>query len=314
MAREIFERNKKDHVFYVEESLSIDWMYPYMVPAGLVLRLNPTPLGKLPAQDVERDRKFWDDYTARLLADPNFQDNLDAQRSFSKLRNSFGNMYRSRGMTDEALYAYKQALEISPDNSEVVQNYYLLLMGKKQYAAAQETLERAIEIDPHNDAFKKMLAGSRQQEEVENALAEVREGIAKTPGNYSLHEQELSILYRQQDMAGLEKALEETVRSPQMPHETFVQYLNFLVNMNHVDNAVKLLSIRRKVDPTNSDLLYNYAAIQTYNGDSSNALKTFKDAVKFGGPQIISAARTDPRFAALSTNSEFLKILNSKNR
>lgn len=314
IARAIFEQNKKDHTFYVEESLPIDWMYPYMVPAGLLLRLNPEPISKLSPQVVEQDRKFWDDYTARLQADPCFQDSLDAQRSFSKLRNSFGNMYRARGMTQEALYAYKQALEISPDNSEVVQNYFLLLMSGKQYDLAEAALHRAIEIDPHNDAFRKMLAAVQEQSDLDKALAELREQIVQSPKDYSLRDQELQILYRKQDLEGMEKALNELVLFPELPHETFVEYVKFLSGMNRMDTAIKLLNLRKKIDPTNGDLLYNAAALEAYKGNTKDALKTFSEAVKFGGPQIIDTARTDTRFGSLLTNAEFIKLMHSTNR
>ena len=40
LAELIFEENKAKHDFYVEESYVIRWMYPYLTPHGLIMKLN----------------------------------------------------------------------------------------------------------------------------------------------------------------------------------------------------------------------------------------------------------------------------------
>ncbi len=70
VAQKLFDKNKKDHVFYLEQSVPITWMYPYLVPAGLILKLNPEPVASLSPAMIEQDRKYWDTYCAKLLADP----------------------------------------------------------------------------------------------------------------------------------------------------------------------------------------------------------------------------------------------------
>ena len=47
IAKVIFDRNP-DREFYIEESFALDWMYPYLEPHGLIMKLNRQPLAQLP--------------------------------------------------------------------------------------------------------------------------------------------------------------------------------------------------------------------------------------------------------------------------
>ena len=77
-------------------------------------------LDSLPKEIVERDFAYWKEYSARLLADPNFKSDFDAQRSFSKLRQTIANIYRHRGMSAEAERAYREALALWTGNVEAI--------------------------------------------------------------------------------------------------------------------------------------------------------------------------------------------------
>jgi hypothetical protein len=57
LAELIFKENKAKHDFYVEESYVIQWMYPYLTPNGIMLKLNKEPLpGLAPGAGEERPR------------------------------------------------------------------------------------------------------------------------------------------------------------------------------------------------------------------------------------------------------------------
>src|SRR5262249_41754671 len=82
----IFQKNKDKHSFYVEESYVINWMYPYMEPFQIILKINKEKLPRLTEEIRRRDREFWDEYTKMLMADSRFSRDEDAKKSFSKLR------------------------------------------------------------------------------------------------------------------------------------------------------------------------------------------------------------------------------------
>ena len=65
------------HEFYVEESFPMEWMYPYLTPYGIIMKVNRQPLAELPDDLVARDHEFWKAYSVRLVGD---WVNYDTQR------------------------------------------------------------------------------------------------------------------------------------------------------------------------------------------------------------------------------------------
>jgi len=68
LAKVIFDKNPK-HEFYVEESFPLDWMYPYLEPHGLIMKINREPSPGLSDDAVERDHDFWAKYVAGMVGD-----------------------------------------------------------------------------------------------------------------------------------------------------------------------------------------------------------------------------------------------------
>ena len=125
LAKIIFDKNP-GHEFYVEESWALDWMYLYLEPHGLILKINREPLAELPEAIVQKDRDYWsrlvtgilgdwlhDDTPVQTVADfakktfarkdladftgdPHFVQNDYAAKSFSKWRASIAGVYAWR--------------------------------------------------------------------------------------------------------------------------------------------------------------------------------------------------------------------------
>ena len=125
LTKVVFDRNP-DREFYIEESFPLDWMYPYLEPHGLILKINRQPLAQLPEEAIARDREYWRKLVAGMLGDwldekttvrevaefvdrvyvrqdlkgftgdPRFIQNDYAKKIFSKLRSSIGGLYAWR--------------------------------------------------------------------------------------------------------------------------------------------------------------------------------------------------------------------------
>ncbi|HMC29104.1 MAG TPA: M56 family metallopeptidase [Verrucomicrobiae bacterium] len=121
----IFDKNP-NREFYIEESFPLDWMYPYLEPHGLIMKINRQPLDALPEETLERDHKFWqsrvhgmlgnwltEDTSVEAIADfaetvyarkdlsgfkgdPRFVQNDNPQRMLSKWRSSIAGVYTWR--------------------------------------------------------------------------------------------------------------------------------------------------------------------------------------------------------------------------
>ncbi len=125
LTKMIFDANP-DHEFYVEESFPLDWMYPYLTPSGIIMKINRQPLAELSQDVLNKDHEFWSKYSDRLvgnwitydttvkeicefaertylrhdykgfIGDRKFVRDDNAQKAFSKLRSSIGGIYAWR--------------------------------------------------------------------------------------------------------------------------------------------------------------------------------------------------------------------------
>jgi len=151
LTKMIFENNKAQHEFYIEESYVIPWMFPYMEPHGLILKLNNEKLEKLEPDVIERDREFWEKLSKELLADPKFVANEGARKTYSKMRSAIGGLYAYRSLRDVAEAAFKQAITLCPASPEANFRLAQLYMEMGRADDAIALLQKLQKLDPNND-------------------------------------------------------------------------------------------------------------------------------------------------------------------
>ena len=177
LAKWIFDRNKDKHEFYVEESYVIPWMYPYLSPYGVIMKINhdslPTPQEqpKLWGEIWQRDKAYWDQLSAEFKRRPEFMRDGDGPKAFSKLRSAIAGIYEYRRMLDKAEYAYKQAIDLypaSPEASFRLANMYLQI---GLFDPAIDVLKKLHDLDPLNaqiartiEQFQSFKEQTRQQQ------------------------------------------------------------------------------------------------------------------------------------------------------
>ena len=123
---EVIFKDNPDREFFVEESFPLDWMYPYLSPYGIIMKINRDKLPELTEDMVKADHEFWSQFSNRLIGnwityetpvseicafaektylrrdykgfkgDPKFIRDNDGQKAFSKLRSSIAGVYNWR--------------------------------------------------------------------------------------------------------------------------------------------------------------------------------------------------------------------------
>lgn len=68
LVKVVFDHNP-GREFYIEESFPLDWMYPYLEPHGLIMKINRQPQAELPPDVLARDRDYWGGIVAGALGD-----------------------------------------------------------------------------------------------------------------------------------------------------------------------------------------------------------------------------------------------------
>ncbi|MBP5509573.1 MAG: DUF2723 domain-containing protein [Kiritimatiellae bacterium] len=155
--RLIFERNKAEHAFYFEESLSFPWMKPYLIPNGIFFRLNNEKVW-LTQGDEERDLDFWDWTSRRLLRNPAFRRDIPAQREFSKTRAGIAGLYSMLDRKGAAEIAFRQANLIYPACREATIRYVRdFLLRQMRCKESIRILDEFTHFDPYDTRIRKML-------------------------------------------------------------------------------------------------------------------------------------------------------------
>ena len=193
LTKMMHDHDRKRHAFYVEESYVIPWMYPYLSPHGLIMKINaePTPYD---TKRAARDMDFWDWYTRRLLDDPMYRRDFAGQKSFSKLRAAIAGLYQKQGRYREAAQAFREAVALYPASPEATFRYAQeVLMPFRRWDVTLELMDYTDRIDPNN----RRTAGLRNYIlRFRTLTAEAERLEAKRKGNQPLSDQETFALSR----------------------------------------------------------------------------------------------------------------------
>jgi hypothetical protein len=84
LLKTIFENNP-DHEFYVEQSYIFDWLYPRLLPHGLIMKISGQPLSELSGPVIAEDHAFWSRSIQLMIGDwLKEETSLDALLTFSE--------------------------------------------------------------------------------------------------------------------------------------------------------------------------------------------------------------------------------------
>lgn len=150
LTKMMFEHEKNRRDFYIEESYAIPWMYEYLSPHGLIMKINAekTPYD---AKLAAKDRDFWDWYTRRLLNDKMYRRDFAGQKSFSKLRASLAGLYNRQRKYRESAQAYRESCLLYPASPEATFRYAQdYLIPYRKWNITLELMDYTDFMDPKN--------------------------------------------------------------------------------------------------------------------------------------------------------------------
>ncbi len=308
LARMIFESNKNLHDFYVEESYVIPWMYPYLTPHGLIMKINRDPVPDLAPETIRNDREFWDWYTKRLLGNPKFSRDVVARKTFSKLRSAIAGLYAYRRNFEEAGYAFQQAIDLYPISPEANFRLADIEMQQFRFSKAREVIEAFLKEDPGNDRVGEFLVQIRTLEALDNRRRELEPLMAQGADiNIAL---ELVDVYRRMNIMHLFENLSmNIIRQENLPPALILKVAEMFAEMQRGDLLATALERYLQKEPSNPRIWLDLAGVQAQLQRSADSIRNLRKAIELGGDAVRDMARKDRRFDPVRESQEFRALV-----
>ena len=312
----IFDRNKDKHPFYVEESYVIPWMYPYLTPAGVIMKINHDPLPP-PEQNpqvwseiVGRDKAYWDKLCTELNARPEFHRDTDAQKTFSKLRSAIGGLYANRHMAAEAEYAYKQARELCPDSPEANFRLAQLYLELGRPDDALSTLQDLQKLDPLNAKITGAIDQINNMKQARQSTSQLEAAHANSPRDFNVLLQLVQAYHNANQKDRIGPLLQGYISQPDIRPEDMLQVAQIYVNpLGNIDAAAGVLQLMTQRFAQDARGYYGLAVVRAAQNNVPDTLALLEKAFQLS-PTLRAQTANDQRFVNLRNNPQFQKLVN----
>lgn len=309
VARWIFEQNKAKHTFYVEESYPIFWMYPYLEPCGLIMKLNPEPLPKLDPALVQRDSVYWGKMGADLLSDPAFCNDTVARRSFSKLRSSIAGIYTYRQMFPEAEKVLLQALDLCPSSGEARVRLIELYLTEQRFDDAMRVCQEWVNLDPLNPSVYQVEQRVDQAKSFAAKETELSALYESNQDDPNLVFQYAAVLRDCGKTPAADKVLDVFLDRKEFDIMWWQKAIDdFAAKLGRKDRVEQLLSRLTLRDPKNALAWYSLALMQVLRGESAGALANLEQALRLD-TNLCDKVRQENNFKSLQPLEQFQRLI-----
>lgn len=317
LARWIFDRNKDMHSFYVEESYVIPWMYPYLRPSGIILKLEKQPLPSPEENPVlwqailTHDQAYWDKLTAELLARADFHRNEAARQCFSKLRVAIARVYAFRELNVEAENVLQQALQLWPQSPDASFQLAALYLGQHRYREARYVMETYLKLDPTNQQARDLLETIHiaERDDIRRQIIEGQTRIRNGSSNIDL-ELELAAIYQRQGMdTEFEGLVQSLISGTNLPPQACSTLATLSRGSGQENLHMAVLQYWLRNDENDFTVWVELAFAVLAQNRQKEALGAFKHAIELGGSNALLSFRFDPRLEPLRNSPEFQSLI-----
>lgn len=367
----ILFRQNPNNQFYIEESYAFQWMYPHLSPFGIIMKINREPLAEISQEMVDKDKRFWDEYSKRLIGDwleqdttieevcsfaidllsfkdvsdypvnPKFFRDIQAQKSFSKLRGSQGELfawrYRNSSTPEEqermykaGVFALTQAFCYHPGSPEAVHRLATLLYQGGRLEEAIMIARTATLIDPKSPGFRHLLLGLEQASlnggtVLNNGVQMLQSQLTNFQTNFEMDPLNLtntiSLIDTYWSLNKTNEAL-RVVDDVVMNQEANQQILTVMAQkVADIPDLVRLESILSVISvkyPDNPSVFYDLASLQSFKGKTDPALTNLVKALQLSKNRLLvnpnakdlrKVFQTDQRFDALKEHPQYEELI-----
>ncbi len=318
LAKMIFDANIEQHPFYVEESYVIDWMYPYLIPHGLIMQINHETMPKLTGEMITNDIEFWDWYVQRLTSREDFRRDVAARKSFSKLRSALAGLYffrLTRGHNPDPTHAeraYRDAMLFYPLSPEANFRLADLYMKSGRTDRAKRIMQVLHELDPGSDKPLGFLLQIERSQEAMDRKKELEQLLATKNGKLE-HAFELADIYGRANMqAGFDGLMNQILAQTNIPPNIYATVSGISMKygrLEHAENALQLFLARVPADP---GAWLTLGAVRTALKHNAQAVSALEKAVQISGDPMLEQIMKDARFKPLYNDTRFKALFQNR--
>jgi len=305
----IWQRNKDQRAFFVEESFPMEWSYPNAVPHGLCYEIKKDPVPVLNPDLVQGDMDYWKEYIDHLKKDPRFEDDIDAQRSFSKLRNTGGNIYKWRKMPQAAEQAYRQALELWPGNTETLNNFSDLLLKQKRASELRDILEKASKADPNNGLLALLLANCERRIALAKEIDALESQWSGKSKDVKVFQELLGKYSEDGNLAKADPLVAQGAALFTTNVDVLRDVVNYFAIQNRVPMAIEYGKKLEKLVPEDAEVKLGMAKFYMATGNRVDFYKNLREAIRLGGLPMREKVAIEPIFQQLQSEPDFQKLI-----
>jgi tetratricopeptide (TPR) repeat protein len=342
----MFDANPR-HEFYVEESFPMDWMFSYLTPFGIIMKVNREPLQELSEETVRRDHVFWSQYSDRLVGnwvtydttakelcdfvervylrhdysqfkgDLKFVRDEDAQKNFSKLRSAIGGSiyeWRAKNDADEAGRARME----KEAEFAFKQAFAYCPYSEAAFRYAQLLLDTGRMGDALLVArtFLKLDPFNGQVQNMVRGLEEAQQPPKTVTVEDVFNQIEAEV--RGNQIIQATTMLDQLSHHPQANAMILMRVAELYTRMRNFDKAEEAMTKATQLEPNSSLAWYNLASLQAVEQKTAAAVESLKKAFaanvaeRAADPNVADLrehARTNLNFGLIRQTPEFRAVV-----
>ncbi len=294
--------------FYVEESYVLPWMYPYLTPHGLIMKINNTPTPLTPEM-VKNDTDFWNWYCDRLLNDEKFIRDIVARKSFSKLRSALAGLYAARGKPKEAEDAFRQSVALYDLSPEANFRLADLISRQGRYDEAIELFNVFLEKDPNNEKADEFRTRLTQMKDMTIRSKELEAKLQSGKIEFKETMELIAIQFNLGNSRGAEALARQMINSNSLDPNMLMSIAQFMAEKRQFATVELALKKYTEINAKDPGGWINLAGLQLVLNKRGEMLVSLQKAIDVGGEPIRNRIRQDKRFDPVRNTREFQQLV-----
>jgi protein O-GlcNAc transferase len=197
---------------------------------------------------------------------------------------NLGVVLKFGGKLDEAVVAYEQSIAIEPNNGT-----HYFHMGKslkllQRFEEAERAFRKAIEMDPGNDApWLSLIRLVADTVGVAQALSIAEAGAESIPRSAGIRLSQASLLRRSGDYCAAINAYQALLSQHENHVEAMCKLASLAFSHHHFDMGQPYLARAQQLAPESHHVLATLALLQNTNGNSTEAIRLYRQAIAIDG-------------------------------